>query len=109
MIPAATSVAMMLADGKQPGDQTGGNGPDFGKASPIALLVVLLLLVAVVFLVRSMTKHLRKAHRNLAEPETEEDGTGKAAGDETGEADAAETPGERGGADKAGSAGGAGG
>jgi hypothetical protein len=36
------------------------SGPDFGKASPIGLLVVVLLLISVVFLVRSMNRHLRK-------------------------------------------------
>jgi hypothetical protein len=36
------------------------SGPDFGKASPFGLLVVILLLIAVVFLVRSMNRHLKK-------------------------------------------------
>jgi hypothetical protein len=36
------------------------SGPDFGKASPFGLLVVVLLLIAVVFLVRSMNRHLKK-------------------------------------------------
>jgi hypothetical protein len=36
------------------------SGPDFGKASPFGLLVVVLLLISVVFLVRSMNRHLRK-------------------------------------------------
>ncbi len=36
------------------------SGPDFGKASPFGLLLVVLLLIAVVFLVRSMNRHLRK-------------------------------------------------
>ena len=36
------------------------SGPDFGKASPLGLLVVVLLLIAVVFLVRSMNRHLKK-------------------------------------------------
>ena len=36
------------------------SGPDFGKASPFGLLVVVLLLIATVFLVRSMNRHLRK-------------------------------------------------
>ncbi len=36
------------------------SGPDFGKASPIGLLVVVLLLISLVFLVRSMNRHLRK-------------------------------------------------
>jgi hypothetical protein len=36
------------------------SGPDFGKASPFGLLVVVLLLISVMFLVRSMNRHLRK-------------------------------------------------
>ncbi|SOX55653.1 hypothetical protein MAAFP003_4345, partial [Mycobacterium ahvazicum] len=35
-------------------------GPDFGKASPIGLLVVVLLLIATLFLLRSMNKQLKK-------------------------------------------------
>ena len=35
------------------------SGPDFGKASPLGLLVVVLLLIGVLFLVRSMNRHLR--------------------------------------------------
>jgi hypothetical protein len=36
------------------------SGPDFGKASPFGLLVVVLLLISTMFLVRSMNRHLRK-------------------------------------------------
>ncbi|OBK16082.1 hypothetical protein [Mycobacterium asiaticum] len=39
---------------------TKNNGPDFGKASPIGLVVVVLLIVATFFLVRSMNKQLKK-------------------------------------------------
>ncbi|BDB44606.1 MULTISPECIES: hypothetical protein [Mycobacterium] len=39
---------------------TRNNGPDFGKASPLGLLIVVLLVVATVFLVRSMNRQLRK-------------------------------------------------
>lgn len=35
-------------------------GPEFGKASPVGLLVVILLLISVFFLIRSMNKQLRK-------------------------------------------------
>lgn len=35
-------------------------GPDFGKASPFGLLVVVLLLIGTLFLVRSMNRHLKK-------------------------------------------------
>jgi hypothetical protein len=34
-------------------------GPEFGKASPIGLVVVLLLLVGTVALMRSMNRHLK--------------------------------------------------
>jgi hypothetical protein len=41
-------------------DEPGGRGADFGKSSPVGLLVMLLFFVAVAFLVRSMTKHLKR-------------------------------------------------
>jgi len=50
----------------------GGQGEDFGKSSPVGLLVVLLLLVAVVFLIRSMTKHLRRVPESFDEPSPDE-------------------------------------
>jgi hypothetical protein len=49
----------VLAD-LQADDAPHNSGPDFGKASPFGLLVVVLLLIATVFLVRSMNRHLRK-------------------------------------------------
>src|ERR1044072_1168847 len=48
-------------------DPGGGKGEDFGKSSPVGLLVVLLLLLAVVFLVRSMTQHPQSAPERFAE------------------------------------------
>ncbi|WP_026919469.1 hypothetical protein [Gordonia shandongensis] len=48
-----TDVMMVLAD-EDP------KGPEFGKASPLGLLVILVLLVAVFLLIRSMNKRLRK-------------------------------------------------
>lgn len=60
-VTGAVALATAWLADNQPGDQdTSGKGDDFGKASPIALLVLLLLLIAVAFLVWSMTKHLRK-------------------------------------------------
>jgi hypothetical protein len=35
-------------------------GPDFGKASPFGLLIVVLLLIGTFFLVRSMNRHLKR-------------------------------------------------
>ena len=43
--------------GRPPG---GGKGEEFGKSSPVGLLVIVLLAIAVVLLIRSMTKHLKK-------------------------------------------------
>lgn len=35
-------------------------GPDFGKASPVGLLIVVLLLISTLFLLRSMNRQLKK-------------------------------------------------
>ncbi|QQG96275.1 hypothetical protein HBE99_04920 [Mycobacteroides chelonae] len=47
---------LVLADEKSPSNI----GPDFGKAGPFGLTVVVLLLVGTFFLIRSMNAHLRK-------------------------------------------------
>jgi hypothetical protein len=47
---------MVLAQSPDPG----GQGEDFGKSSPVGLVLLILFFIAVAFLVRSMTKHLRK-------------------------------------------------
>jgi hypothetical protein len=52
---------VLLAEGPK------NTGPDFGKASPVGLLVVILLLIAVFFLVWSMNRHLKKAREHFAE------------------------------------------
>ncbi|MDD4867968.1 MAG: hypothetical protein PHQ28_12880 [Mycobacterium sp.] len=36
------------------------HGPDFGKASPVGLLVIVLLLIALLLLLRSMNRQLKK-------------------------------------------------
>ena len=60
-----------------------GKGPEFGEASPLGLLVVILLGVAVVFLVRSMTKHLSGCPRSF-DPRPEEKCRGTPATDDPG-------------------------
>jgi hypothetical protein len=37
-----------------------GQGEEFGKASPVALVVIILLALATILLIRSMTKRLRR-------------------------------------------------
>ena len=46
-----------------------GKGPEFGEASPLGLLVVILLGIAVIFLIRSMTKHLKRVPASFDPPE----------------------------------------
>ena len=64
----ALVVAGLLADGAPRN-----TGPDFGKASPFGLAVVVLLLVGTFLLVWSMNRHLRKLpksfERNNPEPD----------------------------------------
>jgi hypothetical protein len=62
----------VLADDAPPN-----TGPDFGKASPFGLLVVVVLLIATFFLVRSMNRHLKK----LPESFDDADGASSADGD----------------------------
>jgi hypothetical protein len=41
-------------------NQPNGHGQEFGSSGPIALILIIVLFVAVAFLIRSMTKHLKK-------------------------------------------------
>jgi hypothetical protein len=55
-------------------------GPDFGKASPLGLLVVVLLLLGTVFLIRSMNRQLKKVpesfdRQNPRPDQTADEGT----------------------------------
>jgi len=85
--PALTT---LLADGSTK------TGPDFGKASPVGLLIVVLLLIGVFALVWSMNRHLKKIPASFDEPEgdqsisttevpTEADALGEPHGSDTGE------------------------
>ena len=48
---------------------TGGQGEEFGKASPIGLFLILALLVAVVLLIRSMNRRLRNLPESFDDPD----------------------------------------
>jgi hypothetical protein len=63
-----TVVAMVVQPPPVP-DDPGGRGEDFGKSSPVGLLVLLVFLIAVVFLARSMTKHLKRVPASFDPPE----------------------------------------
>ncbi|MBM7366934.1 hypothetical protein [Gordonia hydrophobica] len=76
-----THAAMFLAE--EPA-----KGPEFGKASPVGLLIILLLLVAVFLLIRSMNKQLKKLPESFdtENPEADQafdDGTDRVDADPT--------------------------
>lgn len=80
---AAAQGAAYLADvpSLDPDDNGGGaRGAEFGKASPIGLLLILALLLGIVFLIRSMNRHLRKVPESFDEPvgdpDSDEEGPG---------------------------------
>ncbi|WIX85443.1 hypothetical protein [Amycolatopsis sp. DG1A-15b] len=65
-----TASALVLT--QQPGNgDNGGQGEDFGKSSPVGFLVLILFLIAVAFLVRSMTKHLKRVPASFDDPPAE--------------------------------------
>ncbi len=66
---AAGTVALVAQPPPTPQQDPGGRGEDFGKSSPVGLLVLLLFFVAVAFLVRSMTKHLKRVPASFDPPE----------------------------------------
>jgi hypothetical protein len=53
-------------------------GPEFGGSSPVGLVVILALAVALVFLIRSMNKHLRKVPASFDEQASETTRSGEA-------------------------------
>lgn len=63
------TVALVAQPPTTPNDDPGGRGEDFGKSSPVGLLVILLFFVAVAFLVRSMTKHLKRVPASFDSPD----------------------------------------
>ncbi|HWD01222.1 MAG TPA: hypothetical protein VG674_01995 [Amycolatopsis sp.] len=67
-----TASALFLAQQPDSGDN-GGQGEDFGKSSPVGFLVLILFLIAVAFLIRSMSKHLKKVPASFEEEEAPAD------------------------------------
>ena len=66
---------LMLAIGPLADDTPRNTGPDFGKASPFGLVIVVLLLIGTFLLVWSMNRHLRKLPKSFEDPEETDLGT----------------------------------
>ncbi|HWX98943.1 MAG TPA: hypothetical protein VNY55_03455 [Mycobacterium sp.] len=62
------------------------HGPDFGKASPLGLLVVVLLLIATLLLLRSMNRQLKKVPKSFDSQHPEPDQAADEGTDTVGEA-----------------------
>jgi hypothetical protein len=60
----ATPFVTVLAQATPPP----GKGAEFGKASPVGLVVVLLLAIATVFLIRSMSKRIKRLPASFDPP-----------------------------------------
>nr|WP_328825425.1 hypothetical protein [Tomitella gaofuii] len=69
----------MLADWGNK-DLTGGRGAEFGKASPLGLLLILALLVGIVFLMRSMNRQLKKVPKSFDADTDDDQGGGESGG-----------------------------
>jgi hypothetical protein len=70
----------VLADGPH------NHGPDFGKASPVGLLVVVLLVIATLLLIRSMNRQLKKVPESFDPKHPEPDQAADDGTDAVGEA-----------------------
>ena len=86
MIDLLTTAVSVLADPPK------NSGPDFGKASPLGLLVVVILLIGVFILVWSMNRHLKKLPKTFdGEPA---DGEAEPTEDSQSDADTGRSPSE---------------
>lgn len=75
-----TTVASVVAAPMQGGVEPPPGQPEFGKASPIALVVILALGLATVLLIVSMTRHLKKVPASFDEPEPGAEKAGESRG-----------------------------
>ena len=94
--PSAVGVTTALVLAQQPGTNDTPGEEEFGKSSPVGLVVLLLFVIAVVLLIRSMTKHLKRIPKSFdktdehpGEPTRSEDPaveqTSSAGGDDSGD------------------------
>lgn len=83
---SAQAVQFWLAAGGTANNQPGGQGQEFGSSGPVALILIIALFIAVGFLIRSMSKHLKKVPASF-DPEAEEPATDESSTDAPGQSD----------------------
>jgi hypothetical protein len=66
---AAGHVVLAAGSGTTTNNQPGGQGQEFGSSGPLALIVIIVLFIAVAFLIRSMTKHLKRVPASFEPPD----------------------------------------
>ncbi len=85
-IPLEQTTALVLAQQPSTEKDPGGQQEDFGKSSPLGLLLLVLFLIAVFFLVKSMNKHLKRVPASFDDPGPAKDGVKNGSGAKDGEA-----------------------
>ena len=66
---SSAATMMVVAQTTDPG----GQGEDFGKSTPVGFILLIVFFIAVAFLIRSMTKHLRRVPASFDPPESAAD------------------------------------
>jgi len=67
-----STVAFVAVQPSNTNNDKGGQGEDFGKSSPVGLVLLIVFFIAVFFLVKSMNKHLKRVPASFDEPASEE-------------------------------------
>lgn len=66
--PVVAVAGVLVQSPAQNPEPPPGAGEEFGKASPIALVVILLMAVATALLIRNMTKRIKRLPESFDEP-----------------------------------------
>lgn len=66
---AASQFLLAAGSSTTTNNQPGGQGQEFGSSGPVALILIIALFIAVAFLIRSMTKHLKRVPASFDPPE----------------------------------------
>ncbi|WP_181783852.1 hypothetical protein [Pseudonocardia pini] len=69
LVPLGDTVATVLAQNPEP---PANQGEEFGKASPVALIVILLLAVATIALIVSMSRRIRRLPESFDDEQGEQ-------------------------------------